>query len=155
MSNELYHYVESGLDDVWLKNGYERHDSRRGQSMSIKDIDALHQAIGEHLSRNKRDLTGAEIRFLRQEMLMSQAILAGLLDVKELTVHRWETGKNSAPKTAEALIRFLYLEQIGSRAGKIKASLRRIADLEDRIDLQQALIFRFSDDDSHNWALAA
>ncbi len=154
MSNEMYHYVECGLDDVWLMNGFERHDSPRGQSISIKDIDALHQAIGEHLSRNKRDLTGAEIRFLRQEMLMSQAVLADLLDVKELTVHRWETGKNSAPKTAEALIRFLYLEQIKSRARKIRASLRRIADLEDGIDREKELVFRLSGDDSHNWALA-
>ena len=155
MSKELYHYVECGLDDVWLMNGFERHDSPRGQSISIKDIDALHQAIGEHLSWNKRDLTGAEIRFLRQEMLMSQAVLAGLLDVKELTVHRWETGKNSAPKTAESLIRFLYLEQIKSRAGKIRASLRRIADLEEGIDRKQELVFRLSGDDSDNWALAA
>ena len=155
MSNEMHHYVECGLNDVWLMNGFERHDSPRGQSISIKDIDALHQAIGEHLSRNKRDLTGAEIRFLRQEMLMSQAVLARLLDVKELTVHRWETGKSSAPRAAEALIRFLYLEQVKSRAGKIGASLRRIADLEDGIDRQQALVFRLSGDDSHNWALAS
>ena len=98
MSIELYHYVECGLNDVWLMNGFERHDSPRGQSISIKGIDALHQAIGEHLGRNKRDLTGAEIRFLRQEMLMSQAVLADLLDVKELTVHRWETGKNQCSK---------------------------------------------------------
>ncbi len=71
MENELFHHVECGLDDVWLMNGFERHDSPCGQSTSIKDIDALHQAIGEHFGRNKRDLTGAEIRFLRQEMLMS------------------------------------------------------------------------------------
>lgn len=143
------------MDDVWLVNGFERHASPRGQSISIKGIDALHQAIGEHLGRNKRNPTGAEIRLLRQEMLMSQAVLAGLLDVKELTVHRWETGKNSASKTAEALIRFLYLEQIKSRAGKIRASLRRIADLDDGIDREKELVFRLSGDDSHNWALAA
>lgn len=74
--------------------------------------------------------------------------------MKELTVHRWETGKNTAPRTAEALTRFLYMEQIKGRAGKVRASLRRIADLEDGLNRQKALVFRLSGDDSHSWVLA-
>ena len=86
---------------------------------------------------------------------MPQAALAQLLDVRELTVHRWETGRNHALGTAEALIRLLYLEQVVSRKGRIRSSLERIADLEDRIDRHQELVFRISDNEVQNWSLAA
>ena len=155
MRNARYHYRECGLDYVWLMNGFRHHESPRGRTVSIQDVDSLHQAIGMHLCREMHDLSGAEIRYLRQEMLMSQAVLAQLLDVRELTVHRWETGRNHAPRTAEALIRLLYLEQVMSREGKIRASLERIADLEDRMDQHQELLFELSDDEVQNWSLAA
>ena len=91
---EKYHYLECGLDDVYLANGFVRFESKRGgTSIAIRDIDTLHQAIGEHLCQKKKDLSAKEFRFLRREMLMSQSILARLLDVGEQTVHRWETGK--------------------------------------------------------------
>ncbi len=46
------------------------------------------------------------------------------------------------------------MEQIKGRAGKVRASLRRIADLEDGLNRQKALVFRLSGDDSHSWVLA-
>ena len=68
--NEGYHYVECGLDDVYLENGFERIESARGTSIAIRDIDALHRVIGDHLCRRRKELSGKEIRFLRREMLM-------------------------------------------------------------------------------------
>ena len=72
MNDERYHYLECGLDDVYLMNGFERFETARGISIAIKEIDKLHQAIGEHLCRHKKELSGKEIRFLRREMLMSR-----------------------------------------------------------------------------------
>ena len=92
---KLYHYIECGLDDVWLINGFEYHESPRGKTVSISNIESLHEAVGVHICRNRRDLSGAEIRFLRREMLMSQSTLARLLDVTELTINRWETEKSA------------------------------------------------------------
>ena len=164
MHDERYHYVECGLDDVYLMNGYERTQSARGTSVAIRDIDTLHRAIGEYLCRQKKDLSGKEIRFLRREMLMSQATLAHLLEVGEQTVHRWETEKNNMPKAAEALIRLLYTEQTRSGRVSIRDRLKRIADLEDEIDHTQEVIFRLTMDEksgkstrksSGRWALAA
>ncbi len=155
MKDDMFHYVECGLDEIWLLNGFGFHDTPRGRAVSIKNMESLHDAIGAHFCREKRNLTGPEIRFLRQEMQLSQAVLARLLEVKELTIHRWEAGKNQAPRAAEALIRFLYLEQVEKRAGKIRDALKRIADLEDGIDRQQELVFSLSGGDGHNWELAA
>ena len=96
MHDERYHYTECGLDDVFLLNGFEWNVSPRGKTIAIKEIDALNRAIGEHLSRHKKELGGKEMRYLRREMLMSQATLAHLLKVSEQTIHRWETEKSAS-----------------------------------------------------------
>jgi DNA-binding transcriptional regulator YiaG len=132
-ANDAYHYTESGLDYVYLVGGVEYVDAPQGRQVIIRDIDGLHEVIGDHLVNRKRDLSGKELRFLRHEMLMSQATLAKLLNVTEQTVHRWEAGKTEVPKPAEALIRLLYKEHSGGNE-KIKSVLKKIADLEEEID---------------------
>ena len=138
MNDERYHYLECGLDHVYLLNGFEWHETARGTSIAIEDIDTLHHVIGEYLCHDKKELSGKEFRFLRREMLMSQALLAELFDVKEQTVHRWETGKSPLPKASESLIRLMYMDKVSS----VRDRLKRIADLEDEIDRRQELIFK-------------
>jgi putative transcriptional regulator len=134
-----YQYTECGLDNVYLIGGVQYVQGPRGRQIVIQDIEGLHRAIGKALL-DKRDLTGKELRFLRSEMLMSQATLAKLLEVAEQTVHRWETGKTEVPKPAEALIRLLYAEHLGEEDELgVKASLKRIAELEDEIDRKLTL----------------
>jgi len=130
MTTDNYHYSECGLDYVYLIGGYELSDGQ----VAINNIDGLHKAIGRFIITHRKNLSGKEIRFLRIEMGMSQDTLAKLLDVSEQTIHRWESGKTTdVPKPAEALVRLLYSEQIGGD-GAIKASLKRIADLEEEVD---------------------
>lgn len=133
---QLYQYQECGLDNVYLSGGFEFIETQRGKQVIIHNPDGLHKALGKFLVNEKRNLSGKEVRFLRHEMLMSQATMAALLDVAEQTVHRWEAGKTDIPKPAEALIRLLYKEHLGTD-GTIKESLRRIANLEDKIDQQR------------------
>lgn len=132
---DKYHYTESGLDNVWLLDGFEFVDHPAGKQVRIMDIEELHRVIGEILADKKGDLTGKEIRFLRQEMLMSQAFLAKLLGVTEQTVHRWETGKADVPKPAESLIRFIYRGHFDNKHGiHVRQALEELADLEDQLD---------------------
>jgi len=132
-NEKLYHYTECGLDNVYLAGGVDFVDGPQGKQVIIRQIDGLHDAIGRLIVNGKRNLSGKELRFLRHEMLMSQATLAALLDVAEQTVHRWEAGKSDVPKPAEALIRLLFNEHLGED-GTVKSALRRIAALEDQID---------------------
>lgn len=131
-----YHYTESGLDYIWLANGYDIEDGPQGRQVKIKNIEGLHAAIGTMLVETKKNLTGKEIRFLRHEMLMSQTTLAKLLEVSEQAVARWEKGKTgSVPKPAESLIRLLYREHVKpDGTSSVKVDLRRIAELENAID---------------------
>ena len=129
MTKRPYHYTESGLDSVYLQNGYEIVTSRKGKGVIIQDIDGLHEAIGQDIVGNKKKLRGKEFRFLRNELLLSQEFLARLLQVKELTIARWEKEQARIPLTADAAIRLLYQERIGKNQ-KLSELLRSIADLE-------------------------
>ena len=64
---------------------------------------------------DRKKLSGREFRFLRTELLMSQATLARMLGVTELTVARWEKGHAKLPQMADATLRMLYLEHIGGK----------------------------------------
>jgi putative transcriptional regulator len=131
--NNLYHYLESGLDNIYLLNGFKYIDSPHGKQITIKDIDGLHKAIGSTLIKEKKNLSGKEIRFLRHEMLMSQSTLSRLLEVSEGAINRWENEKSMINKPAELLIRMLYAEYIGEN-NNIRNSLKRIANIEDEMD---------------------
>ncbi len=148
---EQYHYTECGLDNIYLLNGFNFVETSRGKAVSINDIDGLHRAIGLCLVMEKKDLTPQEIRFLRDEMLLSQATLGQFLQVGEQTIRRWEAGKNSIPKTSEVLLRILYLDHINNKNEKIISLLKEIADLEDKIN-DKPILFK---DTAKGWRSAA
>ena len=89
-----YHYTESGLDHIWLEDGFtlENHPNY-GELVSIWNARGLHLAIGRWLIGQPRRLTGAEFRFLRTEMDLSQRLLGQLLGV---TDRRSPSGKRPA-----------------------------------------------------------
>lgn len=139
MTNSTFHYTECGLPNIFLVNGFNFIETARGVAVSIKDVEGLHQAIGHFLVTNKRDLTGKELRFLRHEMLMSQSTLANLLGMSEQAVRRWESNKVTIPKPSESLLRLLYREHIHNQNGKISTILKKIANLEEKLNDQDLL----------------
>jgi len=67
-----YHYVQCGLDNVWLENGFQTIDTPYGKQVKIDQADQLDAAIAEYLTRKPEPLTGAELRFLRLQLDLSQ-----------------------------------------------------------------------------------
>jgi len=125
-----YHYKESGLDNVFLVDGYERHTTAYGKAVAIHNVDALHKAIGQEIIRNGRGLNGAELRFLRIEMDLTQARLASLLGGEEQTLRRWEKARSKTiPGPADRMLRALYCEFVG-KDGNVRRMLERLADLD-------------------------
>jgi len=145
----MYHYRECGLRNVWLANGFDEHDTPYGPGIAIHDVDGLHRAIARGLISKGGKLTGSELRFLRQEMGLSQAKLATMLGNEAQTVALWEK-RGSQPKVADRFIRAIYREQDEGNA-HIREMIERLVDSDlndrdDRITLQQ---------DSHGWKVAA
>lgn len=126
-----YHYTESGLDNVWLLNGFHYSEGPDGLHVAIEDIDGLHRAIGENLITRVKRLSGKEVRFLRQEMSLSQGTLARLFGVSERAVARWErAAAGGVPGPAETALRMLYHDFITGEAGSMRRMLKTIADME-------------------------
>jgi len=104
----MYHYTDGGLRNVWLANGYVVHDTKHGKGYSFHDADGLTMAICKALSNKPSKLTGAEFRYIRCGLLLSQKSLGKKLGYTEQAVAKWEkTGK--IPKAAEYFLRSIYL----------------------------------------------
>lgn len=142
---QAYHYTDSGLDDIWLVNGFQVKETPYGQGIAIEDIDGLHTAIGIRLATGSRRLTGKEIRFLRHEMDLSQHALGQLLGVDAQAVARWEKNQPGNPP-AERLIRALYLESVG-KTSNVSDLMERLAATDTNLD-SESMHLELSD---HEW----
>ncbi len=122
-----YEYTESGLK-IRLYNGYEIVEHPEyGEMVSIHNVLGLHDRIGHDIATQHRHMTGAEFRFLRRELELSQGTLAGLLGTSEQNISLWERDIDAAVKnrSADRLLRAIYLEakNDGSPLGKLLAEL--------------------------------
>lgn len=147
----MYHYVECGLDNVWLQNGYRMVSAGEyGQVALIEDAEGLHKAIAMRLSRQSRPLTGQEFRFLRGELRMTQEELGKRLGhADRQSVARWEKATHKpVPQLEDAVIRVLYLESLGMSATmlKVTAALAKI-----QRDVSKERRLRFGEADNGSW----
>ena len=101
---EPLHYPYCGLD-IYLLNGFSRRVVDGEESVMIEDMDGLWKAIAIHLVAKKKMLTPAELKFLRQQLDMTQKELGQYLRVTDQTVARWEKGETELPGPADVAIR--------------------------------------------------
>ncbi len=96
----LYHYKESGLSNVYLKDSVTVFKCACGEKLvEIPKIERLQDAIAYKLLTKKALIIGAEFRFLRKWIGLTAEKLASALGQKtRISVSRWENGK--APITA-------------------------------------------------------
>ena len=103
----MYHYIDAGLENVWLANGFERQSTPYGDAVIIHDLAGLTRAICKAIIRQPAPLTGIQFRYIRQAMLMSQASLGKSMGRTDQAIAGWEkSGK--IPKYADTLLRVLY-----------------------------------------------
>ena len=150
--NRPYHYRQCGLDNVYLRNGFEVESTKYGETIRIHDVDGLHLAIGMCLIQDKKVLSGTEIRFLRHELDLSQRMLGNLLDKSDQAVARWEKGKSRIDGPADRLLRLLYESHVAEQrtGNRVRELLEQLAELDssDFGDVQ------FEDTDT-GWSRAA
>lgn len=137
----MYHYTEAGLQNVWLENGYHVKKTKYGKAVSIEDAGGLNRAIGRKLAC-KSYLTGAEFRFLRKEMDLSQHRLADLLGTSEQTLALWEK-RGKIPETASRMFRAIYLETVDGN-DRLKDLIERVADFDCKPD--KKMVFQGAED---------
>jgi hypothetical protein len=81
---EPYHFVGSGLGNVYLVGVEYRVDLRNGlQSAVIPCLPSLMEAIGKVLVEKSTALTSDELRFLRKRLRYASKVFAKLVGVSE------------------------------------------------------------------------
>ena len=100
----MHHYTESGLDNVWLKNGYQYDNN----NLYLEDKWNLHYTIASELINKQGKLLPHEFKYFRNELEATQATLANALGVCESTIRNWETGRCEISPIADRMIRLTY-----------------------------------------------
>jgi DNA-binding transcriptional regulator YiaG len=144
----MHHYTESGLDTVWLKNGYTVKKTPYGKAVAVIDADSLHKMLAAWLTKKEGRLTGKEFRYLRGMLCLSQLNAAKMLGFTEGAVSLWErTGK--VPSAGDALMRLLVLEKLQGD-GKVREVIERV-NAVDRLVNQNIV----ASERGHKWSAKA
>lgn len=103
-----HHYVESGLENVFLRGVEVRKCESCGHvEVAIPNIGGLHTSLARAIVARPSAMTRDEFRFLRTYLGHSSQDFAKLLGVTPETMSRWQSGKHAIPRTADLLVRFL------------------------------------------------
>jgi DNA-binding transcriptional regulator YiaG len=155
---EPLHYKECGLDNIYLNNGFSVEELDGEKYLTIKNIDGLHRAIGMHIVMERKAPTGKELRFLRNELDMSQADLARILSVSDQSVARWEKERVEANGAAVFGLRLIYLLSLlpeNERSEVLSDILIKLQKLSDSDETTDDTIFSYKDDQWHDLPVAA
>ncbi len=124
-----HRYRSSGLDNVYLADPPIAGEAE--DASPVPDSAGLHRAIGSWLVSSRRGLNGAEVRFLRTEMELTQRALAELLGATVQTVRYWEKHRGKEINgAADRLLRLQYSEALAGR----DAIRSEMASLQHRAD---------------------
>ncbi len=125
---QRYHYIECGLDNVYLENLDVRVCEACGEaSPRIPRINDLHAIIGQAVALQNVPLSGKEIRFLRQHLGLKAKEWAAFLHIDTATLSRWENGGQIIGPQADSLMRLMYFYLLVEKQGR--AIPEHVADL--------------------------
>lgn len=120
--SDLHKYSVSGLGNVFLKNGYRRHDTPYGGGVSYMDEDGLLRAIAIARALHGGGMSASEVKFLRGELDLTQAELGARLRKSGQTIAKWEKEECEVPFPSAALIRLLVLQKFLPNASVCEVS---------------------------------
>lgn len=146
-----YNYTQCGLPNVWLIKGVEIHDTSYGKGVSIQNVEGLHKAIALALTEKPDPLTGAEFRFLRKELELSQKSLGKLLAIDAQTIAKWEKSE-IVDNAANFLIRHIYKQTINKHESYVEL-VNHLNDLDHNDYFK--LEFKLEDEKDSDWERAA
>jgi len=107
-----YQYTECGLNNIVIEGLSVFRDDDGDEVVEIPYINDLHCAIASGIVLHEQGMSGAELRFLRSEMGMTQVELANFLHKDKQTVGRWERAESEIDGTSETVIRKLAIEKL-------------------------------------------
>ncbi|MCG0993897.1 hypothetical protein LHT11_01610 [Acetobacter indonesiensis] len=150
MTDKMYHFTSCGLDNIWLANGVEFKQTPRGEMVKIHNLDGLHKAIAKSIITGPNRICGAEFRFLRSMLGVSQEGLGDILTQSRSTIARWEAERDKPIDGAcDKLLRIIYMRKADGdeRVGRL---IDMLVDLDEEIHGRKRTSFR--EYDGAGWA---
>lgn len=133
----MYRFTDAGLRNVWLKNGYVERSTPYGKTVSFHDLDGLVVAICNALVKKQGRLSGAEFRYIRTALSLSQKSLGQAVGYTEQAVAKWEkTGK--VPKAIDLMLRMLFVRK--HSGDKNVSALLDMLNMLDRISHAKIIV---------------
>ncbi|MEN8841928.1 MAG: helix-turn-helix domain-containing protein [Octadecabacter sp.] len=112
----IYHYIECGLDNVFVEGLEPLVDDNGEEVIRIPRIAQLHAEIAVGIILQDGSMSGSELRFLRSEMGMTQSELARVVHRDKQSIGRWERNEAEMEPNAEIVIRGLAIERLKLKA---------------------------------------
>lgn len=131
-----FNYRGCGLDDIWLMSGYDVEEIDGEESITIRNLDGLHDAIAQSLITRKKVLKGKEIRFLRLQLDLTQSELARLIGCDSQQIARYEKDENKMPGPAGRVLRMLVREHFGGTV-LVRELLEALEEMDARLEDRQ------------------
>lgn len=103
----MHPFVDGGLQNVWLSNGYRLKQTRNGKSVVVHNPQGLKRTICSALCVKSVPLSGVEFRYLCRELQLSSAVLCKRLALTESQLQEWEAAKQ-VPRHADTFIRIMF-----------------------------------------------
>jgi len=128
MKTTLYRFDDAGLKNVWLANGYTIKKTPYGNAVAIEDVQGLTRVVCRALVRKVGRLDGADFRYLRVNLRLSQKSLAKLFGNSEQSIANWEK-RGRVPLWADKHVRLLW-EAAQDGDEKVKRVVDRINEVE-------------------------
>lgn len=117
----MFEYTGSGLEGIYLKNGYTIVETSYGKGVKIQDVAGLHRAIALDIVQQKKPMTGHQFRFLRKEQDLIQEEAAALFRVDVQTIANWEKkGSDPVPGASDIAMRAWYSAFIHANYGPVR-----------------------------------
>ncbi|MGC2661669.1 MAG: type II TA system antitoxin MqsA family protein [Bryobacteraceae bacterium] len=141
-----YHYEESGLDNLTLKNVELLHcDNCGNEDPVIEAIETLHEGIAQAIAKRPGRLQGQEIRFLRKHLELTARQIAEILQVDHTTVSKWENDKDPIGSQSERLLRAILMTMPKRRNSLLQQLARQTeTDARSNIEIDDKLAVQYA-----------
>lgn len=148
---QLYHYEDCGVPNILLNGGVTAVETPHGPATAIENLDQLHHQIAMDIINSPSGMTGAEFRFLRIELDLSQTALSQVIKTPVKTIQRWEKERaKDVPGSAGVAIGAIYSAKHSD--DEFRSLVERLCKLDREITEHQSREFKHTDD---SWTPAA
>lgn len=146
----MFRYIDCGLSNIWLMNGYQHKNTGNKKNTEINDVAGLHRLIAHSIITRRSPLISSEMRFLRHEINLSRQSLAMKLGVEVAFITHWECSDRRLPRVADVNMRILYATT-RLTGSDTSLSIHLLADL-DYHPSPEPLVFKYTEE---GWKLSS